>query len=283
MRSKPKFIFLALTLITCSAAFTLWKLNHCDKTQQAINNTNFLIMTQWPAPAGNPQRVHVVGDTDNYRETLKFSRCSLLEKQIITAHSDFGATLVKSKMTLTRQTEGKEKGWVMDAISKGSHGTRITAHRYFYTDDLGRIVRMKQKETFNGETREQNSWRYHYDDAHRLLRETLDGDETPQKHTTEFHYAENGRLIGATVGHGTLTLRWDDKGRWLSTESVRETSRAKRVRQQLCSAWDQMGNCTVRNRVVTEKILNRELSEKIRMRSDIQFHYEKFNMTWSVD
>ncbi|MBA7846949.1 hypothetical protein HV213_15590 [Klebsiella sp. RHBSTW-00484] len=274
MRKKSKVVFLALAIVACGVAFTLWKWNSCDRTQLAINRTNVLIMTQSPALAGNPQIVHIAGNTNSYRETLDFSHCGLLEKQVVTSYSGIGAVSIKTKMTLTQQEQSKEKGWIQESVAEGSHGTLIISRRHFYTDDLGRIAWMKEKKTVNGETRGQYSWQYHYDDANRLLRETINDDETSQNYTTEFHYDENGRLIGTSAMHRTQTLRWDDRGRWLSTEVVRENAKAKLVRQDVCSAWDRVGNCTVSHMVETDITPKGDIAEKRRMRSDTQIHYQ---------
>jgi hypothetical protein len=132
-------------VVACGAAFTFWQWNDCAEAQQAINRTNVLIMTQSPALAGNPQIVHIAGNTNSYRETLDFSRCGLLEKQVVTSYSGIGAVSIKTKMTLTRQEQDKEKGWIQESVAEGSHGTRIISDRHFYTDDLGRIAWMKGK------------------------------------------------------------------------------------------------------------------------------------------
>ncbi|WP_139538103.1 RHS repeat domain-containing protein [Klebsiella spallanzanii] len=274
MRKKTKVIMVAFVAVACGAAFTLWKWSSCSQMQQAINRANVLIMMQAPALAGNPLIVYIAGNTNSYREMLDFSRCGLLEKQVVTSYSGIGAVSIKTKTTLTRQRLGKEKGWIQESVAEGSHGTRIISDSYFYTDDLGRIAWMKEKKTVNGKTREQNTWRYHYDDAHRLLRETLDGDETAQNYTTEFHYDENGRLIGTSAMHRTQTLRWDKHGRWLSTEVVRENAKVKSMRQDVCSAWDRVGNCTINEIVETESSLKGDIAEKRRMRSDTQIHYQ---------
>ncbi|GJK89324.1 hypothetical protein ACK3XA_05375 [Klebsiella grimontii] len=273
MRKKTKVIMSIFGVVACGAAFTFWQWNDCAEAQQAINRTNVLIMTQSPALAGNPQIVHIAGNTNSYRETLDFSRCGLLEKQVVTSYSGIGAVSIKTKMTLTRQEQDKEKGWIQESVAEGSHGTRIISDRHFYTDDLGRIAWMKGKTTVNGKTREQNTWRYHYDDAHRLLRETINDDQTSQNYTTEFHYDENGRLIGTSAMHRIQTLRWDDRGRWLSSEVVRENAKRKLVQQDVCSAWDRVGNCTVNEMVETESSLKGDIVEKKRMRSDTQIHY----------
>ena len=114
MRKKTKVIMSIFGVVACGAAFTFWQWNDCAEAQQAINRTNVLIMTQSPALAGNPQIVHIAGNTNSYRETLDFSRCGLLEKQVVTSYSGIGAVSIKTKMTLTRQEQDKEKGWIQE-------------------------------------------------------------------------------------------------------------------------------------------------------------------------
>lgn len=275
MRKKTKIMTAAVVVVACGAAFTLWQWNVCDEQQQAINKTNVLIITQSPALAGNPQIVHIAGNTNSYRETLDFSRCGLLEKHVVTSDSGFGfdSMRIKTKMTLTRQEQDKDKGWTLESVAEGFHGTLIISNHHFYTDDIGRIAWMKEKTTVNGDTRGHRSWRYHYDDANQLLRETVYDNETSKNYTNEFHFDENGRLIGTSAMHRTQMLRWDNKGRWLSTEIVRDSAKGKIVHQEVCSAWDRVGNCTLNELVVTERSLKGGIVEKERMRSDTQIHY----------
>jgi hypothetical protein len=59
---------------------------------------------------------------------------------------------------------------------------------------------------------------YQYDDRHRLVRKTVNGGMMVML-AVDYRYTD-GRLSRMADSDSTSTLRWDEKGRWISRETT---------------------------------------------------------------
>ena len=278
MRKKSKIVFLVLGVVACGAAFTLWKWQNspaCDKAQLAINEANFFILTRMVPFTGELHSVQISGEDNQYHTKMIFSRCGMLESRVSTRESDFGGGMVSSsKIKLSRNSEDDGKGWVQEitiVIDSDKKESTLTTNRYFHTDELGRIAWSEEYKTGKGKPNDITTWRYRYDDQHRLVRE-YDVD-SPQKVFTDFSYNENGRLNRVASTAYVRQSRWDRKGRWLSDEA--EYGNAKLILENVCSAWDNIGNCTLADIITKIRSADGEYVEKgQRLQRKYQYEYQ---------
>jgi len=278
MRKKSKIVFLVLGVVACGAVFTLWKLQNspaCDKAQLAINEANFFILTRMVPFTGELRSVQISGEDNQYHTKMIFSRCGMLESRVSTRESDFGGGMASSsKIKLSRNSEDDGKGWVQEitiVIDSDKKESTLTTNRYFHTDELGRIAWSEEYKTGKGKPNDITTWRYRYDDQHRLVRE-YDVD-SPQKVFTDFSYNENGRLNRVASTAYVRQSRWDRKGRWLSDEA--EYGNAKLILENVCSAWDNIGNCTLADIITKIRSADGEYVEKgQRLQRKYQYEYQ---------
>ncbi|MBA7846948.1 hypothetical protein HV213_15595 [Klebsiella sp. RHBSTW-00484] len=278
MRKKSKIVFLVLGVVACGAAFTLWKWQNspaCDKAQLAINEANFFILTRMLPFTGELRSVQISGEDNQYHTKMIFSRCGMLESRVSTRESDFGGGMASSsKIKLSRNSEDDGKGWVQEitiVIDSDKKESTLTTNRYFHTDELGRIAWSEEYKTGKGKPNDITTWRYRYDDQHRLVRE-YDVD-SPQKVFTDFSYNENGRLNRVASTAYVRQSRWDRKGRWLSDEA--EYGNAKLILENVCSAWDNIGNCTLADIITKIRSADGEYVEKgQRLQRKYQYEYQ---------
>ena len=278
MRKKSKIVFLVLGVVACGAAFTLWKWQNspaCDKAQLAINEANFFILTRMVPFTGELHSVQISGEDNQYHTKMIFSRCGMLESRVSTRESDFGGGMASSsKIKLSRNSEDDGKGWVQEitiVIDSDKKESTLTTNRYFHTDELGRIAWSEEYKTGKGKPNDITTWRYRYDDQHRLVRE-YDVD-SPQKVFTDFSYNENGRLNRVASIAYERQYHWDRKGRWLSDEA--EYGYAKLILENVCSAWDNIGNCTLADIITKIRSADGEYVEKgQRLQRKYQYEYQ---------
>ena len=280
MRKKSKIVFLVLGVVACGAAFTLWKWQNspaCDKAQLAINEANFFILTRMVPFTGELRSVQISGEDNSYRNNLTFSRCGMLESRVSTRESDSGDGMTSSsKIKLSRKKEDDGKGWLLEittVIKRDKKENTSTTSRYFHTDELGRIAYSEGYMIVNGERNKMGTWRYRYNDLHRLVRE-YDVD-LPQKVFTDFSYNENGRLSRIASTGRTHMSRWDNKGRWLSDEVTWGYGNVKQIQQGMCSAWDRIGNCALNDIVEKTGSVDGTVAEKSqRLQRKYQYEYQ---------
>lgn len=265
MQKKPLAIVATLVVVACAGAYTLWKWHNssdCNKAQVAINEANFFILTRMAPFTGELRSVQISGEDNQYHTKMIFSRCSMLESRVSTRESDFGGGMASSsKIKLSRKKEDDGKGWVQEitiVIDSDKKETTLTTNRYFHTDELGRIAWSEEHRTGKGKPNDITTWRYRYDDQHRLVRE-YDVD-SPQKVFTDFSYNENGRLNRVASIAYERQYHWDRKGRWLSDEA--EYGNAKLILENVCSAWDNIGNCTLADIITKIRSADGEYVEK---------------------
>lgn len=278
MRKKTLAIVTTLVVVACAGAYTLWKWynnSDCNKAQLAINETNFFILTRIAAFTGELRSVQISGEDNQYHTKMIFSRCGMLESRVSTRESDFGGGMTSSsKIKLSRKSEGDGKGWVQEimiVIDSDKKETTLTTNRYFRTDELGRIAWSEEHRTGKGKPNDLTTWRYRYDDQHRLVRE-YDVD-SPQKVFTDFSYNENGRLNRVASTAYVRQSRWDRKGRWLSDEA--EYGNAKLILENVCTAWDNIGNCTLTDIITKIRSADGGYVEKgQRLQRKYQYEYQ---------
>ncbi|HGL6672108.1 TPA: hypothetical protein ACKFNV_003593 [Klebsiella quasipneumoniae] len=235
-----KFLMLALAILVMAACKPFVDASFCDETQRAINDANFFILTSLPPLNGEVQSVQIVGSQNNEYGALRFARCRRLAsyeraKNLNTAH---GATIVRDNVRWRN-----DKGWMREYIRQTRSATgnisKMVMREQFYTDSLGRIVRAENVSATQQPPKVLNTTTYQYDDRHRLVRKTVNGGMMVML-AVDYRYTD-GRLSRMADSDSTSTLRWDEKGRWISRET---TSTYSGARQARCLGWDPEGNCT---------------------------------------
>jgi YD repeat-containing protein len=91
---------------------------------------------------------------------------------------------------------------------------KMVMREQFYTDNLGRIVRAENL-SCAATAQSHDTTTYHYDDLHRLVRKTVNGGMMTML-AVGLSKRTDGRLSRIADSDATSTLRWDEKGRWLS-------------------------------------------------------------------
>lgn len=279
MRKKTKVIMSVFVVVACGVAFTLWKWQNghaCDKAQLTINEANFFILTRMVPFTGELRSVQISGEDNQYYNKMIFSRCGMLESRIATRESDFGGGMTSStKIKLSRNSEDGGKGWVQEittVIKRDKEVNTSTTSRYFHTDELGRIVWSEEDKTGREKLSDTRTRRYRYNDQHRLVRE-YDVD-SPQKVFTDFSYNEKGRLSRVVSTAYDRQSRWDRKGRWLSDEAA--YGNAKLIMENMCSAWDNIGNCTLTDIITKIRSADEEYVERgQRLQQKYQYEYQQ--------
>nr|HCI8802623.1 hypothetical protein [Klebsiella quasipneumoniae] len=235
-----KFLMLALAILVMAACKPFVDASSCDETQRAINDANFFILTSLPPLNGEVQSVQIVGSQNNEFGALRFTRCRRLAsyeraKTLNTAH---GATIVRDNVRWRN-----DKGWMREYIRQTRSATgnisKMVMREQFYTDSLGRIVRAENVSATQQPPKVLHTTTYQYDDRHRLVRKTVNGGMMVML-AVDYRYTD-GRLSRMADSDSTSTLRWDEKGRWISRET---TSTYNGPRQARCLGWDHQGNCT---------------------------------------
>ena len=231
---------LALAILVMAACKPFVDASSCDETQRAINDANFFILTSLPPLNGEVQSVQIVGSQNNEYGALRFARCRRLAsyeraKTLNTAH---GSTIVRDNVRWRN-----DKGWMREYIRQTRSATgnirKMVMREQFYTDNLGRIVRSDNLLVSQQPPKAMSTTTYHYDDRHRLVRKTVNGGMMAML-AVNYRYAE-GHLSRIADSDATTTLRWDEKGRWLSEE---RTTTYSTKHQSRCLGWDPEGNCT---------------------------------------
>lgn len=231
---------LALAILVMAACKPFVDASSCDETQRAINDANFFILTSLPSLNGEVQSVQIVGSQNNEYGALRFARCRRLAsyeraKNLNTAH---GATIVRDNVRWRN-----DKGWMREYIRPTRSATgnisKMVMREQFYTDSLGRIVRAENVSATQQPPKVLHTTTYQYDDRHRLVRKTVNGGMMVML-AVDYRYTD-GRLSRMADSDSTSTLRWDEKGRWISRET---TSTYSGARQARCLGWDHQGNCT---------------------------------------
>ncbi|ENO7549012.1 hypothetical protein ACB478_000535 [Klebsiella quasipneumoniae] len=235
-----KFLMLALAILVMAACKPFVDASSCDETQGAINDANFFILTSLPPLNGEVQSVQIVGSQNNEYGALRFARCRQLAsyeraKTLNTAH---GATIVRDNVRWRN-----DKGWMREYIRQTRSATgnisKMVMREQFYTDSLGRIVRAENVSATQQPPKVLHTTTYQYDDRNRLVRKTVNGGMMVML-AVDYRYTD-GRLSRMADSDSTSTLRWDEKGRWISRET---TSTYSGARQARCLGWDHQGNCT---------------------------------------
>ncbi|WP_259663206.1 hypothetical protein [Klebsiella quasipneumoniae] len=235
-----KFLMLALAILVMPACKPFVDASSCDETQRAINDANFFILTSLPPLNGEVQSVQIVGSQNNEYGALRFARCRRLAsyeraKTLNTAH---GSTIVRDNVRWRN-----DKGWMREYIRQTRSATgnisKMVMREQFYTDSLGRIVRAENVSATQQPPKVLHTTTYQYDDRHRLVRKTVNGGMMVML-AVDYRYTD-GRLSRMADSDSTSTLRWDEKGRWISRET---TSTYSGPRQARCLGWDHQGNCT---------------------------------------
>ncbi|WP_258318283.1 hypothetical protein [Klebsiella variicola] len=212
----------------------------CDETQRAINDANFFILTYLPPLNGEVQSVKIDGSQNNDAGTLRFDRCRRLEsyERAKTFNTANDSTIVRDNVHWRN-----DKGWMREYIRQTRSATgnirKMVMREQFYTDNLGRIVRSDNLLVSQQPPKAMSTTTYHYDDRHRLARKTVNGGMMAML-VVNYRYAE-GHLSRIADSDATTTLRWDEKGRWLSEE---RTTTYSTKHQSRCLGWDPEGNCT---------------------------------------
>lgn len=231
---------LALAILVMPACKPFVDASSCDETQRAINDANFFILTSLPPLNGEVQSVQIVGSQNNEFGALRFTRCRRLAsyeraKTLNTAH---GSTIVRDNVRWRN-----DKGWMREYIRQTRSATgnisKMVMREQFYTDSLGRIVRAENVSAMQQPPKVLHTTTYQYDDRHRLVRKTVNGGMMVML-AVDYRYTD-GRLSRMADSDSTSTLRWDEKGRWISRET---TSTYSGARQAPCLGWDHQGNCT---------------------------------------
>lgn len=231
---------LALAILVMPACKPFVDASSCDETQRAINDANFFILTSLPPLNGEVQSVQIVGSQNNEYGALRFARCRRLAsyeraKTLNTAH---GSTIVRDNVRWRN-----DKGWMREYIRQTRSATgnisKMVMREQFYTDSLGRIVRAENVSATQQPPKVLNTTTYQYDDRHRLVRKTVNGGMMVML-AVDYRYTD-GRLSRMADSDSTSTLRWDEKGRWISRET---TSTYSGPRQARCLGWDPEENCT---------------------------------------
>ncbi|VGP88922.1 hypothetical protein [Klebsiella variicola] len=212
----------------------------CDETQRAINDANFFILTYLTPLTGEVQSVQIVGSQNNESGTLRFAQCRRLERyeRAKTFNTANDSTIVRDNVHWRN-----DKGWMREYIRQTRSATgnisKMIIRTQFYTDNLGRIVRSENLLVSQQPPKAMSTTTYHYDDRHRLVRKTVNGGMMAML-AVNYRYAE-GHLSRISDSDSTTTLRWDEKGRWLSEE---RTTTYRTKHQSRCLGWDPEGNCT---------------------------------------
>lgn len=212
----------------------------CDETQRAINDANFYILTYLPPLNGDVQSVKIDGSQNTDAGTLRFARCRRLEsyERAKTFNTANDSTIVRDNVHWRN-----DKGWMREYIrqtrSAAGNIRKMVMREQFYTDNLGRIVRSENLLVSQQPPKAMSTTTYHYDDRHRLVRKTVNGGMMAML-AVNYRYAE-GHLSRIADSDATTTLRWDEKGRWLSEE---RTTTYSTKHQSRCLGWDPEGNCT---------------------------------------
>ncbi|MDP1294067.1 hypothetical protein Q6301_00390 [Klebsiella quasipneumoniae] len=231
---------LALAILVMPACKPFVDASSCDETQRAINDANFFILTSLPPLNGEVQSVQIVGSQNNEYGALRFARCRRLAsyeraKTLNTAH---GSTIVRDNVRWRN-----DKGWMREYIRQTRSATgnisKMVMREQFYTDSLGRIVRAENVSATQQPPKVLHTTTYQYDDRHRLVRKTVNGGMMVML-AVDYRYTD-GRLSRMADSDSTSTLRWDEKGRWISRETTSTYSGARKAR---CLGWDHQGNCT---------------------------------------
>ncbi|VUS54770.1 RHS repeat domain-containing protein [Klebsiella spallanzanii] len=245
-------VSLISAVTSCTAAFAAGKAPEgCKESDRATNTANYILLMKTPSLAGNVRSVQIVTtgtDKTSTTNTLTFSRCGQLEKRLFVAEirmSDDRLAVTTSDLRY------QDKGWVMemkqDLREKGQVAGEVSNIRYFYTDKLGRISH-SSADANEGQNRQiQTKWSYHYDEQHRLVQEKAESmlnKGRPQNFTEEFRYDARGRLSQISGSQRNQSFRWDEKGRWVSSEDINKINGMDRGKNITCFEWDRVGNCT---------------------------------------
>lgn len=175
------------------------------------------------------QSVQIVGSQNNEYGALRFARCRRLAsyeraKTLNTAH---GATIVRDNVRWRN-----DKGWMREYIRQTRSATgnisKMVMREQFYTDSLGRIVRAENVSATQQPPKVLHTTTYQYDDRHRTVRKTVNGGMMVML-AVDYRYTD-GRLSRMADSDSTSTLRWDEKGRWISRETTSTYSGARRAR-----------------------------------------------------
>ena len=231
-------LMLAILVITACKPFV--DAFSCDETQRAINDANFFILTYLTPLKGEVQSVQIVGSQNNESGTLRFSQCRRLAsyERAKNFNTTTDSTIVRDNVHWRN-----DKGWMREYIRQTRSATgnisKMIIRTQFYTDNLGRIVRAENMSVTQQPPNVLSTTTYQYDDRHRLVRKTVNGGMMAML-TVNYSYTE-GHLSRLSDSDSTTTLRWDEKGRWLSEE---RTTTYSTKNQSRCLGWDPEGNCS---------------------------------------
>lgn len=240
MMAMYRLIMLVSAILVITACKPFVDAFSCDETQRAINDANFYILTYLPPLNGDVQSVKIDGSQNNDAGTLRFARCRRLEsyERAKTFNTANDSTIVRDNVHWRN-----DKGWMREYIRQTRSATgnirKMVMREQFYTDNLGRIVRSENLLVSQQPPKAMSTTTYHYDDRHRLVRKTVNGGMMAML-AVNYRYAE-GHLSRIADSDATTTLRWDEKGRWLSEE---RTTTYSTKHQSRCLGWDPEGNCT---------------------------------------
>lgn len=231
-------LMLAILVITACKPFV--DAFSCDETQRAINDANFFILTYLTPLKGEVQSVQIVGSQNNESGTLRFAQCRRLAsyERAKNFNTTTDSTIVRDNVHWRN-----DKGWMREYIRQTRSATgnisKMIIRTQFYTDNLGRIVRAENMSVTQQPPNVLSTTTYQYDDRHRLVRKTVNGGMMAML-TVNYSYTE-GHLSRLSDSDSTTTLRWDEKGRWLSEE---RTTTYSTKNQSRCLGWDPEGNCS---------------------------------------
>lgn len=235
---KPLMLLPAIVLVAACKPFS--DSSPCDEAQRAINDANFFILTYLSPLNGDVQSVQIDGKQNNDAGTLRFSQCRRLVsyERAKTFNTANDSTIVRDNVRWHN-----DKGWVREYIrqTRNVNGNirKMVMREQFYTDNLGRIVRSENVSTTQQSSKLLSTTTYHYDERHQLVRKTVNGGLMAML-SVNYRYVA-GHLSGISDSDSTSTLRWDEKGRWLSEDGT-TTYRTKY--QSRCLGWDPAGNCS---------------------------------------
>ncbi|WP_434659020.1 hypothetical protein ACMYSL_15760 [Klebsiella sp. MISC125] len=279
MRNKTKVIAVAVILVASGAVLAQRKQNDnqpCDETQLAINNSNYIILTKMPPamPDEGSLTMQFSGKGKLYHYessgTMSLSHCGRLETRSETGDRDIGDN--KMLRTTIHIKRDQPQGWLMEVAIDGLYKDKTGVDtRHYYTDKQGRITHAKGQYRVGEEQREPTTWQYLYDDQNRVIREVMKHADFPADILIDYYYDIKGRLAHITEGSRTRLLRWDEKGRWLSSMLQGNAASNTMRFEDKCTRWDVVGNCTVIN--MWEADTNRAGTER-EMQVNYQIHYQ---------
>lgn len=260
----------------------------CTEELRAINTANYIGLMKTPPLSGDVRSVQISSTRINLNlinqfpnntttNSLTISPCGQLEKRLFIAKTHLSDDML---LVMTSDLQYQKNGWVMkaknDLHEKGKITTTSGSTRQIYTDKQGRISHAISRAQDSKKQQTETNRSFLYDEQQRLVREkvsTVTHHKRSHDVIYEFHYDAQGRISQISGSDRKQTFRWDDKGRLLFSEDIKQNKGLELVRSTTCSVWDKIGNCTAATLDEVERSADGDDQENI-ARTSLSYQYQ---------